>query len=211
MFFLFFSLTQGHFLLLLRRKGKRQRQTRRQTDRRWLVLVASSTYPDWGLDLQPGGVPWLGIKPAAFWSVGGCSDQLSPQAWAFLSDYCSSHLIFCISLVHSSHFRPVCHRNFYSVQYLFSLRLSFPLGFSHTKVTTANTTIAIQCEWIKIPIFLSDWQKTYFMVCHRIRVVVYVCREMRKAESQWSVHMAVCGLVDLVLCVTFVVCQNSWC
>ena len=49
----------------------------------------------------------------------------------------------------------------------------FPLKWSNKKMTTANTTIAIWCEYIKIiPIFLSDWQKIHnFMVCHRSFVV----------------------------------------
>ena len=39
-------------------------------------------------------------------------------------------------------------------------------------MTTAKTTIAVQCEWIKIiPIFLSDWQKIYFLVWHKILVI----------------------------------------
>ena len=43
---------------------------------------------------------------------------------------------------------------------LFSLRLS------NNKMTTANTTIAVWCEWIKsIPIFLSDWQKYNIFTC----------------------------------------------
>ena len=52
---------------------------------------------------------------------------------------------------------------------LLSLRLS------NLKMTTANT-IAIQCEWIKIiPIFLSDWQKTYFLVWGRTLVIKSTC------------------------------------
>ena len=48
----------------------------------------------------------------------------------------------------------------------------FSLGLSHKKMTTANTAIAIQCEWIKIiPIFLSDWENiTYSLVSCRILV-----------------------------------------
>ena len=49
---------------------------------------------------------------------------------------------------------------------LFSLRLS------NKNMTTANTTIAIWCEWIKIiPILLSDWQKNFFLECCRILVI----------------------------------------
>ena len=48
---------------------------------------------------------------------------------------------------------------------LFSLRLS------NEKMTTANTTTTVLCEWINIiPMFLSDQQKVYFLVCCRILV-----------------------------------------
>ena len=53
------------------------------------------------------------------------------------------------------------------------------------KMTAVNTAIAFRCEWIKIvPIFLSDWQKLYFLVCHRI-LVVYVFHEIKKVENHW--------------------------
>ena len=41
-------------------------------------LAASYTCPDWGSNPQPRYVPWLGIKPAAFWCLGLCSNHLSP-------------------------------------------------------------------------------------------------------------------------------------
>ena len=47
-------------------------------------------------------------------------------------------------------------------------------------MTTANTTIAIWCEWIKIiPIFWSDQQKMYFLVGHRF-LVINLCPMRRK-------------------------------
>ena len=46
------------------------------------------------------------------------------------------------------------------------------LRLSNEKMTTANT-IAIRCQWVKIiPVFLSDRQKIYFLVCHRILVII---------------------------------------
>ena len=48
----------------------------------------------------------------------------------------------------------------------------FFLRLSNKKMTTANTTVVILCEWMKIIlIFLSDQQKIYFLVHCRILVI----------------------------------------
>lgn len=50
---------------------------------------------------------------------------------------------------------------------------------------TANTPIAVQCEWIKIaPILIVFSKKYIFLVCRRILVIVYVCHEMRRAANR---------------------------
>ena len=53
-------------------------------------------------------------------------------------------------------------------------------------MTTANTTVAVQYEWVKIiPIFLSNQQKIYFLVCRRISVISFMCtcHEKKKVEN----------------------------
>ena len=48
----------------------------------------------------------------------------------------------------------------------------FPLRLSNTKMTTANRTKAIQCEWIKIIPFCQIGKKIlYSLVCHRNLVI----------------------------------------
>ena len=53
-------------------------------------LGASRTHPDWGLNLQPGCVPWLGIEPMTFPFTGQHSNQLSHTGQG------SSYLFFMI-------------------------------------------------------------------------------------------------------------------
>ena len=57
-------------------------------------------------------------------------------------------------------------------------------------MTTANTTVAIWCEWIGIiPILLSDQQKIHFLVCCRIFVISLWVHEMQKVENCWSTEL----------------------
>ena len=60
------------------------------------------------------------------------------------------------------------------VKRAFPDRLS--LRLSNKEMTTANTAIVIQCEWIKIiPIFCQIGKKIFFLVCRRTSVIsVYV-------------------------------------
>lgn len=41
-------------------------------------VVASHVHPDWGLNLLPRCVPWLGIEPLAFWRTGRCPNRATP-------------------------------------------------------------------------------------------------------------------------------------
>ena len=75
--------------LILERKRKRRegggREKRRQTDvdvreKHW--SVASLICLDWELNPQPRYVPWLGFKPANFWSTGQHCSQLGHLARA---------------------------------------------------------------------------------------------------------------------------------
>ena len=60
--------------------------------------------------------------------------------------------------------------------WLFSQEHDFPSDCQIKNMTTANTTMAIWCEWIKIiPIFV--WlakHRIYFLVCHRIFVIKFM-------------------------------------
>ena len=55
-------------------------------------------------------------------------------------------------------------------------------------MTTANTTITVQCEWIKIiPIFVRLAKYIIFLVCRRILVIsLCVLRLKKKVGSHWS-------------------------
>ena len=77
---------------------------------------------------------------------------------------------------------PVCCKSLCNMQYLtiqpggthrFSPRLS------NKKMTTANSAVAIQCEWIKIIHVLVRWAKMYFLVCCRSLEFVYVRHEVK--------------------------------
>ena len=58
-------------------KREREREREKHDVREKPQLVAFHMHPRRGLSLQPRYVPWLGIKPAAFWCTGWCSNQLS--------------------------------------------------------------------------------------------------------------------------------------
>ena len=64
--------------LILDREGKRTEGNIgvREKDQ----SVASHMCPNQQSHPQPGYVPWLGIKPAVFWRIGWCSNQLSQAA-----------------------------------------------------------------------------------------------------------------------------------
>ena len=65
----------------------------------------------------------------------------------------------------------------------------FFFSMSNKKMITANMTIAIWHEWIKIiPIFVIS-AELYFLVCHRILVISYVCHGIRKVENHCSKPM----------------------
>ena len=49
-----------------------ERERDRNFDVRENGLVASCTWPDWELNLQPRHVLWLGIEPTTFWFTGQC-------------------------------------------------------------------------------------------------------------------------------------------
>ena len=76
----FLILTREPFFsLLLERKTEREWERERETpmwDRNsnWLPSRMCS---NWGWSLQPGNVPWQGIKPRTLQSMGWCSNQLS--------------------------------------------------------------------------------------------------------------------------------------
>lgn len=59
-FFNFFVLTWGYFLILLEREGKKEENNMRKNHQ----LVAFSHMPNQGWNLQTRHVPLLGIKPA---------------------------------------------------------------------------------------------------------------------------------------------------
>ena len=60
-----------------------------------------------------------------------------------------------------------CHTHLVRGTDFFSFRFS-----NKTKMTTANITIAIWCEWVKIiTIFFVRLAKSIFFVCHRILVI----------------------------------------
>ena len=83
LFIIFLNPHLRIYLLILEREEVRGRETlmwERNIDR----LVASHACPDWGLNLQPRYVPWLGIEPATFWCMGWCSNQLSHPARVIL-------------------------------------------------------------------------------------------------------------------------------
>ena len=45
--------------------------------------------PDQGPNMQPRHVPWWGIKPATFWFIGWCSNQLGHTGQGWLLSLCS--------------------------------------------------------------------------------------------------------------------------
>ena len=71
---LFFnSHPRTFFCCFLERERERERETSMwQRNISWLP---SHTHPDWGSNLQPGYVPWLGNEPVTFRSTGWCSNQ----------------------------------------------------------------------------------------------------------------------------------------
>ena len=66
--------------MLWERESERERERERNIDVRNIYWLPSCTHPDWGLNLQPGYVLWLGIEPTTFGSVGQCSNQLMARA-----------------------------------------------------------------------------------------------------------------------------------
>ena len=55
-------------------------------------------------------------------------------------------------------------------------------------MTTVNSTGAVWCEGIKIILFfLSNWQKVYFVVCHRI-LVISLCVPWDEKGWKWLVY-----------------------
>ena len=56
----------------VRTRTRREKHQRERT----INKLPSWTHPDGGLNLKPGNVPWPGIEPVTFWSMGWCSNQL---------------------------------------------------------------------------------------------------------------------------------------
>ena len=76
----FFILTWGHFFIAFRERGRERNIDVKEKHR----LVAFPMHVDqdhscleWGLNLQPRYVPWLGIKPHNLLVMEQCSNQLS--------------------------------------------------------------------------------------------------------------------------------------
>ena len=102
------------------------------------------------------------------------------QLWEVLCSlaYCGNHLTMCMYIKSCNiwftkttmynlnhHFQLVCHRLFKTyINWLVRAPTSFPLDCQIKKMTTANTIVAVQCEWTKIILnmyFLSGWQKIH--------------------------------------------------
>ena len=78
--FFFLPLSEDVFIDFEREREREKHRCERET----LIgcLLIARMLPDWGLDLQAGCVPRLGIPPGTFWCVGQCSNQLSHLARA---------------------------------------------------------------------------------------------------------------------------------
>ena len=77
------TLTQGHFFNVFRDRGRKRETKRKRETLMWernINGLPSHTCPDWGLNLQSGYVPWLGMESAIFqfWDN-------APTNWATLA------------------------------------------------------------------------------------------------------------------------------
>ena len=71
------------------------------------------------------------------------------------------------------------------VSELFFLKLS-----KKKQKTTANATMEVWCEWVKmVPNFLSDGQKIYFLVCHRILVISLCLPWDKMVANHWHMNV----------------------
>ena len=75
-----------------------------------------------------------------------------------------------------SNFQPVCCKNIFlkhaTPDCLVRGTDLFSRRGSNKKMTTANTTVAVQCEWLNIiAIFFVRLTKIYILVCYRILVI----------------------------------------
>ena len=66
----------------------------------------------------------------------------------------------------------------------------FTLRLSNIKMTTANTTIAVWCEWIKIILIFSQ-QKIHFLVCRKILSISLCVPQDEKGQKwlAWHFHI----------------------
>ena len=80
-FFLFFLHPLSTFFSLLFREEGRKRNT---DGREKHQSIATLMHPDWGWNLQPGHVPWWGIKPTTFWLQDDAPTNWATHARALL-------------------------------------------------------------------------------------------------------------------------------
>ena len=107
-----------------RKRGVEERERERGIHmREQHGLVASHMCSDWGLNPQPRHVPWLGIKPSAFWYMGRCSlKSTEPSGEDFLDLSITLEAVQILPSSNTIPWLPSCHSVF--LQLLRSLNLS---------------------------------------------------------------------------------------
>ena len=70
------KLLLGTYMIPRERKGESETLMREKYH-----LVASHRYSNWGWNMHPRHLSWLGIKPVTFWCIGQCSNQPSHTNW----------------------------------------------------------------------------------------------------------------------------------